>query len=69
MDDDYKLYLLSELRYKEDNKDKTEEEIFPGDWYSSKDYNFKTKIILEAMKNNILIKETKLYKEFQEHVN
>ncbi len=69
MDDDYKLYLLAELRYKDENKDKNESEIFPSDWYGSKNYNFKTKIILEAIKNNQLIKETELYKEFQEHVN
>lgn len=60
---DYKLYVLAEITYKKENEDKSEEELFPFDWYSIKNYKYKVEIIGEALKKNILIKETELYKE------
>ena len=63
-----KLYVLAELRYKDNFKDLKDEEIFPNDWYSSKNYKLKIEIILESLKENKLIKDTENYKKFQEHV-
>ena len=53
------LYEMAELTYKKKygNKD----DLFPIDWYSSKNYKLKTEIIAEAIKNNIKIEDTDLY--------
>lgn len=56
---DFDLYVLAELNYKK--KYLNEENIFPVDWYSSKNYKLKTEIIAEAIKKNIKIEETELY--------
>ncbi len=56
---DYNLYVIAELNYKKHHEG--EEDIFPVDWYSSKDYKYKTEIIAEALRNNILIEETELF--------
>ena len=66
--DDYNLYLLAELYYKKDHNDKSDEELFPSDWYSFNDYKTKTEILGEALKNNIDIKDTQKYLEIQEGV-
>ena len=67
-EDDYKLYLLAELCYKKEHSDKKEEELFPSDWYSIKNYKTKTEIIGEALKNNIEITETQRYLDVIEGV-
>ena len=56
---DFNLYVIAELRYKKLHQG--ESNIFPIDWYSSKDYKLKNKIIAEAIDKNIAIKNTKLY--------
>lgn len=63
MDDrmEYDLYVLAEINYKD--LFKLQENIFPSDWYNSKDYKLKTEIIAQAIDNNILIVDTPLYKE------
>jgi hypothetical protein len=58
----YNLYVLAEIAYKKAYKDKEEHELFPADWYSISNYQAKTEIIAEALKNKILIAETNLYK-------
>ena len=68
MDDEYKLYVLAEINYKNKFKDLEEDELFPSDWYSSNNYKLKIDIILESLKTNKLIRETEKYKMFQEHV-
>ena len=44
MDDrmEYDLYVLAEINYKD--LFKLQENIFPSDWYNSKDYKLKTEI-------------------------
>ena len=56
---DYNLYVIAELNYKKLHAN--EENIFPVDWYSTKDYKYKNEIIVEAIKKNITIEETELF--------
>ena len=64
---DFNLYVLAELKYKKIHNN--EKNIFPIDWYSSKNYKLKVEIIAEAIKNNIKINETSLYQnKFLEQV-
>lgn len=58
---DLNLYVLAELKYKKLHNDS--EDIFPNDWYSSKNYKLKTEIIAEAIKNGILVENTELYQK------
>ena len=60
-EDEFNLYVLAEGTYKK--KFLNQDDIFPEDWYSNKNYHLKTEIIMEAVKNNIKIKDTKLYQE------
>ena len=65
MDDDYKLYLVSELFYKELFGDKKESELFPSNWYGSDNYKLKAEIIMEAIREHKLIIDTEKYKTFE----
>ena len=67
-EDDYKLYVLAELCYKKEHKDINEEELFPNDWYSSKNYKLKTEIIAEALNSNKKVEEVDKYLNLQEGV-
>lgn len=58
---DYRLYVLAEIAYEKENEGKSEEELFPSDWYSISNYKTKIEIIEEAIKNKILIKDTQKY--------
>lgn len=65
---DLNLYIMAELKYKKEHSN--EENIFPTDWYSNKNYQLKTEIIAEAIKNNIVIEKTTLYQNnFKEKIN
>lgn len=60
MDDmDLNLYTIAELNYKKIHNN--QEDIFPSNWYSTRNYKLKTEIIAEAIKKNIMIEETELY--------
>ena len=59
---DYNLYVLAEIAYQKEHEGLRDEELFPFDWYSITNYKSKVEIIGEALKENILIKDTKLYK-------
>ena len=61
--DHFKLYVLAEMNYIKRNPNLTRFELFPLDWYNIKDYFFKTKVLAEALKENLLIKDTTLYNE------
>ena len=64
-DDDYFLYLLSEMYYKKQciKLGYDENDIFPPDWYGINNYRRKAFIIMEAVHDNKLISETEmLYK-------
>lgn len=58
---DKDLYVIAVLRYKEKNNNLKEDNLFPLDWNSSTNYHLKVEIIAEAIKKNILIKDTELY--------
>ena len=58
---DYNLYVLAEIAYKKEHENLTDEELFPFDWYSIRNYKSKIEIISEALKEKKLIKETILY--------
>jgi hypothetical protein len=60
---DYRLYVLAELAYEKEHEGKSEEELFPNDWYSITNYKTKIEIIEEAIKNNILIQDTQKYQD------
>ena len=57
--DDYNLYVLAELSYR--NQHSNEKDIFPNDWYSMQDYKYKVEILAEAIANKKIIEETYLY--------
>lgn len=59
---EYNLYVIAEVNYLKEHKDLSEEVLFPFDWYSLTNYKLKLAIITEALKKNILIKDTELYK-------
>jgi hypothetical protein len=62
MDDlDYKLYVLAELSYKKEHPEINEEDLFPKDWYSTRNYKLKSEIIAKALNNNILIEQVEEY--------
>ena len=58
------LYILCETNYIKKNQNKTKEEIFPINWYSISDYPKKIEILVEAIKDDVLIKDTNKYKEY-----
>ena len=64
----YNLYVLAEIAYKKEHQDLEENELFPADWYSISNYQVKTEIIAEAIKNKKLKFETELYKNRVEGV-
>ena len=68
MNVDYDLYVIQEFNYKKEHSTLKEEELFPRDWYTYKNYKLKTKIISEAIKNKVLIKDTVLYKGLEKDV-
>ncbi len=61
MNKDLDIYAFAELRYESEMKDR--KDIYPDGWYSFDDYMLKTKIIAEAIRKKILIKDTDLYKK------
>lgn len=67
MQDDFNLYIIAELTYKK--RHANIENLFPFNWYSSKNYRIKTEIIADALKNNIKIEDTNLYQiQFNEGI-
>ena len=54
--------------YIKEHEDLDKNELFPADWYSISNYQVKTEIIAQAIKNKILISETELYKSRVEGV-
>ena len=60
---DKDLYVIAVMRYKKMNPDLEYSELFPMNWDSSNNYHLKVEIIAEAIQNNVLVKDTKLYNE------
>ena len=61
--DHFKLYVLSEMKYIKENPGLNRSELFPLGWYEIKDYFFKTKVLVQALKEKTLIINTSLYNE------
>lgn len=62
----FKLYVIAEMNYI--NKfTNYYEELFPDDWFTIKDYKLKIKILLNCIKNNMLIKDSELYIQIKEN--
>ena len=64
----YRLYVLAEITYEKENENVLKEELYPVDWYSTTNYARKIEIIEEALKEKVLIKDTKKYQESIEGV-
>ena len=66
----FELYTFVELAYIKHFKNRygSEEEIFPPDWYSNRNYKFKIEILTEAIENDILIVNTSKFQETIEGV-
>lgn len=56
---DYNLYIILEKQYI--NQHNNQNNIFPPNWYQIKDYKLKNNILIESIKNNTLIINSKLY--------
>ena len=61
---DKTLYTIAVLRYKQAHPDIDTNQLFPLKWKLSNNYYLKNNIIAEAINNNILIEETKLFNEY-----
>ena len=61
--DHFKLYVLAEMKYIKENQGLNRNELFPLGWYEIKDYYFKTQVLIQALKENSMIKDTQLYNE------
>lgn len=59
---DKDLYVIAVMRYKEANPNQKEENLFPMDWDMNNNYRLKIEIISEAISNQVLIKDTEIYK-------
>ena len=46
----------------------SEEELYPTDWFSINNYKLKSEIIAEAIKENVLVQDTKRYQSRQEYI-
>ena len=58
----FKLYTLAEMTY--ENHFKDFDNIYPEIWYEKDNYKEKIEIISDAIKNNVLIEYTELYKDY-----
>ena len=58
----FKLYTLAEMTY--ENHFKDFDNIYPEIWYEKDNYKEKIEIIGEAIKQDQLIQNTKIYKEY-----
>ena len=65
----FNLYIIAEMNYMKKYFGLSPYDLFPLNWYEIKDYKLKTKIISEAIKNNILIKDTNLYQEHTKQIH
>lgn len=68
MDEDFKLCILAEVNYKKKHPDKTDEELFPMEWYTNYNYKLKADILLTAIMENKLIVEIPEFQQMIEGV-
>ena len=64
----FELYTLVEIKYENYFKTTVDniDELYPEGWYGIKDYQTKIEILAEAIKENVLILNTKKYQELIE---
>ena len=60
---DKDLYTIAVMRYKEENPDIKDDDLFLNDFNISSNYHLKVEIIAEAINNKLLIVDTELYKK------
>ena len=59
---DKDLYTIAVMRYKDENSNIKDDDLFPVDFNLSSNYHLKVEIIAEAIQNEILVVDTELYK-------
>ena len=66
----FNLYTLAEISYQKtlQNKVHNIDDLYPLGWYENQNYKEKIEIIAEAIKNNILIKDTSKYQNLKKCV-
>ena len=64
----YDLYVITETNYRKQNKNVSEEDLFPADWYTISNNVAKIRILAEAMNNKVLVKETSRYQELTNNI-
>lgn len=66
----FELYTLVEIKYENYFKTTVDniDELYPEGWYGIKDYQTKIEILAEAIKENVLILNTKKYQELIEGI-
>ncbi len=52
MEDDFKIYVLAEMSYRNEFPNETDDDLFPIAWYDSKNYKLKTEIISKAIREH-----------------
>jgi hypothetical protein len=60
--EDKDIYTIALMRYKEENPNIDEDNMFTADWVLSKNYKLKTIIIAEAITNHTTVEQTETYK-------
>ena len=60
---DKDLYTIAVMRYKDENSNIKDEDLFPMDFNISSNYHLKVEIIAEAIQKKILVVDTELYKK------
>lgn len=61
---DKDLYTIAVMRYKDENSNVKDEDLFPMDFNISSNYHLKVEIIAEAIQKKILVVDTELYKNY-----
>ncbi len=60
----YELYILLETKYVSLHQNLSEEELFPMNWDDIDNYFIKNNILLESINNNLLVKDTNGYQDY-----
>ena len=58
----FQLKYMSELGYNPKDLEKVYKEIYPIGWFETDDYDFKIKLLTEAIAEKKLVSETEQYK-------
>lgn len=67
--DNKTLYLILDIKYVEmfgrfiSLNSNSNADLYPNDWFLSEDYEYKVKVLVEALNKNIKIEDTELYQK------